>query len=181
MSITVTFSTTNGGSEISGSLDHGDQVAGDNTTAQTIYIEHDGNNSLNNFRIYIDEKSGTYSGSKTAAQDKAEILGWGDNTAEGTFGGVQFNFDAVGGFPSSAWGTYDDKSPTNGNTARTGIGDSAANGMILPITTNISSIGEIPVGSAQNIRFKMRIKIPSSGAATGVRQFDLKCAFSYTS
>jgi hypothetical protein len=181
MSISITFSSTNGGAAISDPLDHGSSSTGDNTTPETMYIEHDGNNPITNCRLYVDAKSGAYGGSRTAAEDKADLLTWGDSVLETTFGGVQFNFDAQGAFPVSAWGSYGDKSPTNGNTIRSGVGDNAVNGIVLPVATGAPSAGVIPSGASPNVRFQTRIKIPSSGAGVNVMEFGLKLAFSYVS
>lgn len=181
MSISITFSSANGGSAISEPLDHGDAASGSNTTAQTIYVRHDGNNPITKCKLFLAEKSGAYSGSATAAADKTELIGWGDNLTSGTFGGIQFNFDAAGSFPSSAWGTVTSKSPTNGSTVRTGVGDSQADGVLITSASGASSDGVIDNGSSPNVRFQMRAKVPSSGAGTGIRQFDIGLAFSYTS
>jgi hypothetical protein len=167
------------------SIDHSTAGAGDKTTVKTVYISLSGaNNPVNNLRFYLDAKSGVYSGSKTAADDKIEIIGWGDGLTEAAFGGVQFNFNAISGFPSSSWGVYTDKSPTGGSTIRSGVGDSAANGILLPTTTSVTGLvspaGRVPV-TAGDIAFQMRIKVPSSVTTLGTRQFDIKTVFSYTS
>lgn len=190
MSITVEFSEERGGSAVS-DLDHGSKESGNVTSAKTLYIRHDGNNAISNFRLYIDTKSGSYTGSRTAAIDKAELLEWGDSNTESMFGGVQFNFMARYGFEDDDWGTYSNKSPirdseTAGVTVRTGVGDSATNAVLVSTGTGMSEAGVISAYDAAtedppNIRLQMRIKIPQSGAHIGTKQFDVKGIFSYTS
>jgi hypothetical protein len=190
MSITVEFSEERGGSAVT-DLDHGSKESGNVTSVKTLYIRHDGNNDITNFRLYVDDKSGVYTGSRTAAIDKAELLEWGDSNIESRFGGVQFNFMARYGFEDSDWGIYSNKSPTRdsetaGVTVRTGVGDSVVNAVLVSTGTGASEAGVIPSYDADsedppNIRFQMRLKIPQSGAHVGTKQFDVKGVFSYTS
>lgn len=184
MSVSIVFTVDNVATT---SINHSTVEAGNETTAKTVYVSLSGaNNPVNNFRLYLDAKSGTYSGSKTAAEDKTEIIGWGDGNTAAAFGGVQFNFLKTSdpSFPSSGWGTYDSKSPTGGTTIRTGVGDSLANAILLSTTAGllVSTAGHIPKDvTTSDIAFQMRIKVPSSVATLGTRQFDIKAAFSYTS
>lgn len=180
MSISVTFSSTSGGLAISEPLSHGSKGAGNSTTAQTIFLRHDGNNPITNCKLYIKQKSGSYTGARTAAQDLALLLAWGDVSTEVGFGGLQFNFDAAGSFPAGSWGTYSDKDPSNGYTARTGVADSAANGLLIPTAAGVSSPGVVVIGTTPGVSFQVRLKIPS-GAGLGIVQFDLGLSFDYVS
>ena len=178
MSVSITFKDTNQ-VEIT-SIVHGSISEGQEGTVQTVFITHNGENPITGCKVFITGKA-AYTGSATADADKAELLAWGDASTVATFGGVQFNFDAVGSFPSSAWGTVTDKSPTNGVTVRTGVGDSADNGIIIPTATGASSIGEVANGTSPNVRFQIRIKIPSSGTSSGTKEFDIGLQFIYIS
>ena len=87
------------------------------------------------------------------------------------------------GLYATAWPTHASKGGT-GDLAvafRTDIGDSAPNGVNLHLNTGASSTGVIPAGSSPNVRFKCRIQIPTVGPAIGVRLFDQKLRYSYTS
>lgn len=176
----ITWSATNGGVVIE-EVDHGSGAAGSSLTASTIHIRHNGENDIRNCKIFLGEKSDTYTGDATATQDMTELLAWGDAMVAASFGGIQLNFDAEGGFPESAWGTVTNKDPTNGKTVRTGTGDSATNGLILPVVTGCSTAGQVPTGDAPNVRFQVRAKIPTSESVLGERQFDLKLRYTFTS
>ncbi len=178
--VNITWSITNGGSSIT-TLSHGNGAAGSNLTAQTIYIRHNGNNPITNCKVYLAQKSGAYTGAATAAADYNEMLEWGNANLVTTFGGLQFNFNAVGAFPNGSWGTYDSKSKTNGEHVRTGVGDSIANAIALPTATGATSVGLIEAGSTPNVRFQARYKIPSAEGTLGARQMDLRLRYTYTS
>lgn len=179
--VAVTFSLTNGGSAITSESDHGSAANGSTLTAKTYYVRHDGINSITNVKLYITRATGTYSGDATSVADIAELLSWGDASASASFGGVQFNMNASGSFPSTSWPTYDSKSPTGGAVARTGVGDSAANGITLSSLSGCSSDGVVQAGSAPNVRFQVRGVIPSSEDTLGKREWNLAISFDYTS
>jgi len=64
----------------------------------------------------------------------------------------------------------------------TGYGDSEQNAVILPATlTGAPSAGVIPYGGGPNVRFKMRVSVPSSESTVGVRLFDHVAKYTYTS
>lgn len=178
--VNITWSTTNGGSGIS-NLSHGNGAAGANLTAQTVYIRHSGSNPITNAKLYLAQKSGTYSGAATASADYTEILGWGDGNLSTNYGGLQFNFNATGSFPGASWPVYNAKNPTNGASVRTGVGDSIANAIALPSATGATNVGEIPAGSSPNVRFQMRFRIPNNEGTLGARQVDLRLRYTYTS
>lgn len=179
MTVSITFSTTNGGSAIT-SLDNGIATAGSPTAEQEIFIRHDGENQISNCGFYLAAKSGTYGGDFSAAADLAEMLEWGDATTEASFGGFLVNMDATGGY--TTWPTYSSKSGTSYNTCRTGAGDSSTNKILLAVNMGLTgSAGTLQTGDEPNVRFKCRIAIPSDEGVLGVRQFDQKLHFVYTS
>lgn len=174
MSVTITWSNTNGGVSIS-SKGHGTGSAGDTLSANTLFIRHSGINSISQCRFYLATTSGS------SATYLTEILQWGDATTAADFGGLQLNMDANGGFPS-IWPTIYSKFGTNYNVFRTGVGDSSTNGILLPQAMGLTgSPGIIQAGDAPNVSFQCRIQIPSSVVDTGSRWFDQRMRFSYTS
>jgi hypothetical protein len=180
MAVNITWSSTNGGVAMSDPLDHGSGGNGTTLSSATIYIEHNGTNQLTNCGFYIGEKSGTYTGSFSPSIDLAEILAWGDGSAN-SYGGLQINMDAVGDFPSGAWPIAADKQPTNGNTFLTGVGDTPDNKILLAVSMGLNNVGVIPSGTAPNVRFQSRIQIPTDEDTTGTREFDQKIRFTFTS
>lgn len=179
--VNLTWSTSNGGTAISGNLDHGNASNGVATTAQEVFIRHDGTNSITSCGIYIREFSGTYSGGASAALDLAELLGWGDNSTESTYGGFEINMNATGSYPAAAWPVYNSKSPSQGHVFRTGTGDSQANAITISTATGATASGEIQSGSSPNVRFQCRISVPSAEDTIGIRQFDTVLVYVYTS
>lgn len=179
---TIIWSTSNEGSAISEPLDHLDAENGQETTEQNLYIRHDATNQLTNCKFWIDEYSGTYSGGASAAADLAELLAWGDGTGD-DFGGFMVNMDASGGF--GTWPTSGDKNTSTYGVFRTGVGDSAANGITLSanMSTTMSVDGVIPGDGSHdpNPRCQVRIAIPTNEDTAGIRQFDQKLRFTYTS
>jgi hypothetical protein len=181
MSVNIVWSFSNGGAALSSAIDHGSSPNGDTTTAQLIYLRHDGSNEITAAKIYAQQFTGSYVGAATAAADISEVLSWGDASTESTFGGIHFNLNAIGSFPTAAWPTYDDKTPTGGATCRTGVGDSGANGVTIPTTAGASSAGVIQTGTTPNVRFQARIQVPSTEDTVGIRQFDFALSYSFTS
>lgn len=181
MSVNVTWSLTSGGNAIAEPLDHGSGAAGSSLAAQTIFLSHDAVNPITGCVFYIEEKSGTYAGSFTPATDLAELLAWGDDTTEDGFGGIQLNLDADGSFPSESWPIYSSKERNSSQTFRTGVGDSPANGIPLPTTMGLDTAGTIPAGNTPGASFAIRVQIPTDEGTTGVREFDQKLRFTFTS
>lgn len=175
MSVTITWSETNGGDAIT-EVDHSSGSAGATLSESTIYIRHNGDNQISQCKFYLAE-----SGSNPTT-DLNEILSWGDAVVSTDFGGFQINMNASGGFPVSDWSTYDDKSGTNYNVFRTGAGDNSTNGILLAQAMGLTgSPGVIQAGDSPDVRFKCRIQIPSSVMSAGDRQFDSKLRFTFTS
>jgi len=180
MAVNISFASTNGGVAIT-SLNSGDVANGEDTVANQLYLSHDGANSITDVGIYVREYSGTYTGAATAAADLAELLNWGDTSTLEGFGGLHFNFLATTTYPSSGWPSYTSKSPAGGETVRTGVGDSEANAISLPITTGATAEGEIQTGSSPDVRFKLKFAIPAAEDTVGIRQLDIVLRYTYTS
>lgn len=180
---TITWSETNEGTAITDPLDHGTEPAGDTTTVKDIYVRHDGSNQLTQCKFWIGEYSGTYTGGASASLDLAEILAWGDDTDAADFGGFFISMDAAGSFPT--WPTLSDKNTSTYAVFQTGIGDSADDGLALAtdMSTVMSTAGVIPADGSHdpNPHFEAKIQIPTSEATAGIRQFDQKLRFTYTS
>lgn len=183
MTIAITWSATNGGAAISEPLDHGQGGNGDTLTAQDVYISHNAVNPITLCKFYIGAYSGTYSGNFAAATDLAELLSWGDGGSTDNFGGFQINMDATGSFATS-WPVYGTKGAVTdlAVACRTGVGDSAANGIQLntAMSAEMSVAGTIPNGMTNWPHFKSRIHIPQAEGVVGTRQFDQVMRYTYT-
>lgn len=180
MTVAITWSLTNGGAAIT-SVDHGGALNGADTTGVELFLRHDGANEITNVGFYLAEYAGTYSGHASAAADLAEYLGWGDMSTESGFGGWLLNFLATTAYPDSGWPVYNSKSPTGGFAIRTGVGDSEANAIELPLTSGASVAGEIPAGASPDVRFKVKNRIPADVSVAGKRQFRFVMRYTYTS
>jgi len=178
--VDITWSLTNGGAALS-TLSHGNVSNGQDTTAQEVFLRHNGSNSITSCGLYVREYSGTYTGGASASADLAEILGWGDQSTLAGFGGFHLNLNAVGGYPSSDWPTYSSKSPTNGEAVRTGVGDSVGNAITITTATGATADGTIQAGASPNVRLQMRVRIPADEDTTGVRMWDTVLTYNYTS
>lgn len=185
MAVSITWSSIAGGSGLS-SLSHGSSANGENTTAQQLYLRHDGLNAITGCKFYFSQKSGSYTGGASAADDYAELLEWGAAADAGDFGGIQINMDAINSFSGGAsWGMSESqKSSLDGYkfTVRTGTADTSGNGVTLSknMSSSMTSDGEIPAG-VNDSTFQIRFKVPTNEATTGTRQVDQVLVFSYTS
>jgi len=177
----IIWSLTNGGAAITDTTDDGSSANGETTTAYEVFLRHDGDNPITSCKIYMEQYTGVYSGGATAAADFNEIRGWGDGVTAAAFGGVQFNMNATGSYPSASWTTYLTKITTGGSVVRTGVGDSAANGITISSLSGATSDGTVQAGTAPNVRFKMRVEVPANETVVGVRMYGLNLSFSYTS
>lgn len=181
--VAVTWSTTAGGVTTT-SFDEGNSANGATTTATRIYIRHDGVNPITNCRLYIVPRL-TYSGDFTAVDDFAELLAAGNALTANTFGGVQLNFDATGGFSGGdTWGMSESQKTASDAlkyTIRTGVGDTASTGILLPMqmSASMTEDGVIPAG-VTDASFQVRLKIPTDEDTLGVRQFDMILKFTAT-
>ena len=179
MTVALTWSV--GGSVVSGTLDHGSKNNGQTTTAQEIFLRHDGANDITALSLYVRQFSGTYGGAFTAATDYTEIMGWGDAATVAAFGGVQFNMDYINAYPAAQWPDVTTKTSTYGFVARTDVADTESTGITLSKNSYSASgtDGTIPVGTSA--RFEMRVQIPSDEDTIGIRQFDVAAVYTYTS
>lgn len=184
MSISLTFSNSNGGIGLSSPLDHGNIANGSTTVPQVIYIRHNGVNPITGATLFCSNvDTGEYAGSATPIVDKSELISWGDAVNSGDFGGVQFNFNAAGSFSNTSWPAFATKTTADnlGYTIRTGIGDSSSNGIAIPAATGATSLGTIQAGASPNVRFKARIVVPANENTLGIRQFKMSLTFNFTS
>lgn len=180
MTVAIIWSLTNSGTAIT-EVDHGGALNGADTVGVELFVRHDGVNEITDVGFYLAEFAGTYVGHATAAADLAEVLGWGDNSTEDGFGGWLLNFLATTVYPESGWPLYSSKSPGGGFVIRTGVGDSEANAITLPLTSGASIAGEILAGVSPNVRFKVKNRIPADVSVAGVRQFRFIMRYTYTS
>lgn len=183
MSVTLTFSSSNGGASLTSPLDHGDSSNGAETGAQEIFLRHDGVNNITGVSLFGRAYSEPYSGSATALADFNELIGWGDKAyvSAPDFGGVQFNFAATTSYPDGSWSVWNAPDPSGGATIRGGVGDSEGSAIVLPTSTGAVLDGIIQPGMSPNVRFKMRVQVPESENVVGIRQFDTVISYVYTS
>lgn len=181
MPVSITWSSTNGGSAVSQPIDHGNDNAGNTMAAQEFFIEHDGDNPITDCGFYIAIKTGTYGGDFSALADLEEMLAWGDSEETNGYGGFQINMDATGSYVG-LWPTVGDKSGSTYNTFRTNIGDSAENKILLATQMGLSGgVGTIQAGTGPNVRFKCRVRVPNDTTEVGTRQFEQRLRYTYTS
>jgi hypothetical protein len=185
MSVTITWSLSAGGSA-EADIAHGNSSNGSNTTSKRIFLKHDGVNSITGCAFYFVQKSGSYSGDFTAADDFTELLEWGDGADADAFGGIQVNMDAINSFSGgSTWGMdFSQKTSVDGLkfTARTGVANSLANAFTLSknMSSSMSVDGEIPTG-LNDASFELRIKVPVDEGTAGARQFGQVLKYTSTS
>jgi hypothetical protein len=190
MAVNITWSATQNGVAIT-SLDHGSGSNGDTvsnggngTAGVEVWLRHDGANAITNAGFYLGQKSGTYTGAVSAAADLAEMLAWGDGATAGAFGGFQINMEKTGGTPYSSgnWPSVGTKTPTLGSAFYTGVGDSIANKVLLKTSmgASVSGTGVLDAGGTA-CAFKCRVQIPTDEDTVGIRQFDQKLRYTYTS
>ena len=185
MAVSITWSSTAGGVGIT-SVSHGSATNGANTTAQQIFVRHDGTNPITACAFYFAQKSGSYTGGFTATTDFAELLAWGDGATANAFGGVQINMDSEGSFSGGA--TWDmsqsQKTSVDGLkfTVRTSTGDATGTAVTLSekMSTSMSTNGTLP-NAVTNASFQIRLKVPTDEDTAGTRQFDQVLKYTFTS
>jgi hypothetical protein len=184
MAVTITWSSTNGGTQITAPLDHGGQDAGNTLPTQTVYVRHDGVNDITNCKLYLGPRYNGYTGAQDADTDFQETLDIGSQTDSDYFGGFQINQDATNSF-AAAWPTLGSKGTTSDLSVafRNDVGDSVENGIPLHLNTGVTTTGTIPTGGTPNIRFQLRIVLPIyyQNDTLGERQFSLNMRYTYTS
>lgn len=185
MSVSITWSASDNGSSIT-SNDHGSAANGGNTTATTLYLRHDGVNEITGCGFYLQSLSSGYTGGADAVTDLAEIFAWGDDSTASGFGGFQINMNSEGGFDGgSTWGMSESQKTSSDGykyTFRTGVGSSIATAITLSekMSASMSVDGTIPTG-VTDVAFQSRLKIPTDEDTAGIRQFQQKLKFTFTS
>jgi len=186
MAVNITFSITDGGTALT-QLACGAALSGTSTQDLIVYVAHDGSRSITNCGFYIEPATGrSYAGSFTANDDYNEVVAMGNSNSSSSWGGIQYNMDAIGGF--SGGGTWDmsvtQKTSLDGLkfTIRTGAGLTSGNAVPLKKETTNYMIadGILPAG-VTDAHFKVRVKIPTSTTAIGLRDTDQVFKYTYTS
>ncbi len=189
MPVSITFSTTENGSQVAESLggggtgvDHGTDTNGTILAQRELWIRHDGTNPITNVGFYIAEYSGAYGGGASAALDIAEILAYGDGATANAFGGFEINMNGGDSNPGD-WPTFSAKQPTNGSAFFSGVGDTAINKIALVTTMGaaVTGIGVLAGASATDAQFFSRIGIPTDEDTVGIRQLDQRLRYTFTS
>lgn len=192
--VSLTLSRTEAGSAVadllsggSSGCDIGTVANGSSSTAQEIYVRHNGTQNITSVAYYIQAYTGVYGGDFSANADYAKLLALGDGA--GTYG-LLFDED---------WNS----SPnfTTKFKIKTGTADSFANkrsiqisalsywngstkvdptgGVIGILAPNDNSAGAQLYGNRLLLRY--RIDLPLSEVDGGIRQFDIVTAYTYTS
>jgi hypothetical protein len=182
MAVSITWSETQGGAAISAPLNHGTASTGSNTTAKNIWLEHDGANDITGCGFILTQYSGTYTGGATAALDKTELTTTWPSGSGTSWGGVLINMDADGAFPAGNWPTVSTPQPSLGATFTSSIGADTASKVTLQTSMGaaVTSNGTIAAAN-DDTNFQMRMQVPSDEGTLGVRQFDLKLRYTFTS
>jgi len=191
MTVSITWKVNSGGWAAATAVDHGAAAAGSILTAQEIEISHDGNNQLSACKFYLAEYSGTYTGATSPNADYTELLNWGAQTAIASFGGFQINMDSINSYPSAKWPAYNDHydmgtgeymvfHSDDGTTTR---GTTVTDAILLSksMSDEMSVDGVIPANMTTWPRFKARVQIPADEGVVGIRQFEQKMRFTFTS
>jgi hypothetical protein len=185
MSVNIIWSLTNGGDPATSVIDHGNVGNGATSTALEVFVRHDGGNEITNVGLFVRRFTGTYSGGFTATSDFNELIGWGNGSTADAFGGVQFHMNAISAYLGD-WPTYSAKTGVLlgsdvSHVCRTGIGDSEGNAITIPTATGATTAGEIQAGASPNVRFKMRVVVPTAEDTVGIRQWENLLRYTYTS
>jgi hypothetical protein len=181
MTVGLIFSITNGGTALDADISCGNLSNGSATSAQTIYVRHNGVSSITGVKFYIRTYTGSYVGASTAINDMAELIAWGDATTSLGWGGFLINQNAVGSFPVGNWPTVSSKAPTDGVCCRTGVADCSTYAASLSTATGATSSETIQAGTSPNVRFQAQVSVPANEDTVGIRQFELAFLYSYTS
>ena len=183
MPVSFVLSSENGGTALEAPYNLGAKANGQATDALTLYLRHDGADSVTDMAFYIVEYSDVYTGDATAAADYTELKDWGDGVTSPTFGGLQINQNATGAFPSASWPLFDSPISADGfgHVFNSDQGSTSLNAIDLLSVSGADATGELQAGSAPNVRVQLRLAIPDDEDTTGVRLFDLRWAYTYTS
>jgi len=153
-------SLTSGGADIgSNKVDFGDIAVGADVT-RDLYVRHDYTNKISDVTLFMGQLSGIYDGDFDAATDWAELLAWGDGAAtDGAF------------LSQDAGSTF--------TQLKTGSLDSQANGQTVATSSGVATAGEI--GTSEESHQQVKIHVPVGEDTGGVREFDFKAYYLYTS
>lgn len=198
MAITVTFSLTDGGPAISQPLDFGNHGQGVDygatfplhgvPTVYQVFVRHNGILSISDCRLYLAPYSGAFTGINTPEDNYQELI-----TDLARYSSFSPLADGVGGGAGIVSGFSGDFDPLDGVQLNVDSENDFPDASYTPITslygsslTTAVDLGTIPPGVATGISFKVLFFAPSYGtsfnstvftAVTGVRQWDLKMAF----
>ena len=191
MALTITWSSTNGGSDLAEPLVHGTSLSqGTDSDAQTIFIQHNGVNPITSCGLYLSSfangNNTTYlaaGGSASTTGDKAELIQWGDELGALDLGGILFNQNAADSFNEVSWPDLANpvSSDTFGQRVLTGQGDSSSNPITILQETGATSDGTIQAGDSPDVSFQMKLHIPASLSTPGTRLFYIVLKFNFTS
>jgi hypothetical protein len=176
MVVSITWSASEGGTAIPEPLDHGNIANGTQSTAQDLFVRHDGTNPITSVGYYAQAFSGDYAGNggnASAAADFTELIGWGDNYLATDEGGFLINQNRAGAFPA-----------TDSEVHKTGTGDSASNAFTLQATSFTAASTGTTAGqldSGDESQVNVYIAVPTTENTAGVRLFDQVLKFTFTS
>jgi len=184
--IEIIWSKTNGGLGLDEPVDHGDNATSNTLNPTVIFVRHTGENPITDCSLYLRPLAATtYGGDFLPIDDFNEIIAAGDSVTASGFGGFQINQNAINSFPSGSWPVFTDKTSPDGlgDTFRSGFGNVSTSGIdLLTETYSASGVnGEIPTGTAPNVRFQMRVVVPTEEDVPGVRQWESVLKFTFTS
>lgn len=173
MAVSLTISSTAGGTPELLPQSFGTLTPGVVGTPEGFYLSHDGLNIIEDVRFYLFPYNGVYAGSRTANDDYATFIAWGDGSPSSTTGyGLYLSMDAAGGFVAGSYQNFS-----------TGNGDSLANAITLDedaISTGTpAGDGVIPVAGEAHIQ--LRLDIPSTVIMSGAFYVTLMTAYTATS
>lgn len=176
MVVSITWSSTEGGTAIPEPLDHGNIANGTQGTTKDLYVRHNGTNPITSVGYYMQAFSGDYAGNggnASAAADFTELIGWGDNSVSTDLGGFFINQNRVGSYPATDFQVH-----------KTGTGNSASNAFTLASTSFTPSStgttnGQLDAGDDSHVQ--VYIAVPSTENTAGVRLFDQVLKFTFTS
>lgn len=183
MPVSIIWSDSSLGSQVD-EIDHGNVANGAYTTAETIFLRHDGDNTITSCAFYFKQVVDGYGGGFSGPADYSEIKSWGDNDTANGHGGIQLNMDPgnTTGWHVTTWGLSEaTKQTAIAFTMSNGIGDVIGNAVTLPTEMSVGMLvdGEIPTGVEAS--FLCRIKVPTDEDLAGTREIQQVLRYSFTS
>lgn len=102
MAVTIIWSETSGGSQVTDNIRYVDSGSGDidpgeSSDPKDLYIRHDSVSKITSAGFFVTKFNGTYSGNDTKENDLSEILGWGNDVVLSIVvaDASTFNLDAI--------------------------------------------------------------------------------------